>query len=181
MKNNKKVSGIYVIKCIANGKIYLGSSVDIARRWSSHLSQLKNDKHPNKQMQEDFNKYGWDRFSFRIKTECLQRELYEQEAKYLARYNKDTLYNVKRVLNTQKKIRRGKEAANYREKWSAKNLGENNPNVKYKVEQIIEVKTMLRDGVDLQTIADKFGMSSGYVSQIKNGYKWASVKLEDEM
>jgi predicted GIY-YIG superfamily endonuclease len=32
--------GIYVIRCLANGKVYIGSSLDIYRRWKHHRNRL---------------------------------------------------------------------------------------------------------------------------------------------
>lgn len=175
----KKISGVYIIKCIANGKIYVGSSNDIARRWSCHLSLLKSGKHTNKALQEDFDTYGIDRISFRIKEECLQKDLYERELYYFKRYEPEQLYNSKGIRNTHKKIRRGKEAANYRESWSQKNQGENNPHcTKFNVELIKEIKRMLKDGVDMQIIADKYNTTKGYIYAIASGRRWSSINID---
>ena len=47
------MTGIYKIENIVNGKVYIGQSVDIKRRWSQHMSYKNNDyfhnalrKHP---------------------------------------------------------------------------------------------------------------------------------------
>ena len=37
--------GIYKITNILNGKIYIGQSVDIEKRWSTHRAELKNNYH----------------------------------------------------------------------------------------------------------------------------------------
>ena len=41
----EKVIGIYKIESKLKKHIYIGSSIDIKRRWRLHLSQLKNNKH----------------------------------------------------------------------------------------------------------------------------------------
>ena len=180
MKKNKIV-GIYSIKCIATGKVYVGSSKDIARRWSCHLSMLRNGKHTNKELQKDFITYGIDRFSFRIKDECLQKDLYERELFYFSRYEHEQLYNCKGIRNTHKKIRRGREAAKYRESWSVKNMGESNPHcTKFNVELIKEIKRLIKSGVNIQEIAKQYNTTRGYIYAIASGRRWASVNIEED-
>lgn len=63
----KKVSGIYIITNKISGKIYIGESLDIYRRWhDEHIPQLRKKRHYNKELQNDFNKYGEENFSFEI-------------------------------------------------------------------------------------------------------------------
>lgn len=63
----KKVSGIYIITNKISGKIYVGESLDIYRRWhDEHIPQLRKNCHYNKELQNDFNKYGEENFSFEI-------------------------------------------------------------------------------------------------------------------
>ncbi len=62
-----KVSGIYTITNTVTGKLYIGESLDIYRRWhDEHIPQLKKNCHCNKELQNDFNKYGETSFSFEI-------------------------------------------------------------------------------------------------------------------
>lgn len=62
-----KVSGIYTITNKVTGKLYIGESLDIYRRWhDEHIPQLRKNCHYNKELQKDFNKYGEENFSFDI-------------------------------------------------------------------------------------------------------------------
>lgn len=62
-----KVSGIYTITNKVRGKLYIGESLDIYRRWhDEHIPQLRKNRHYNKELQNDFNKYGEENFSFEI-------------------------------------------------------------------------------------------------------------------
>jgi group I intron endonuclease len=61
-----KKSGIYKIECIANNKTYVGSAVDLDRRWKRHLNELRTNKHVNVIMQNAFDKYGENTFIFTI-------------------------------------------------------------------------------------------------------------------
>lgn len=58
--------GIYAFKCIINGKYYVGSAQDIGNRINSHVSSLRGNRHSNKMLQDDYNKYGECKKAFRI-------------------------------------------------------------------------------------------------------------------
>lgn len=47
--------GVYSIRCISSGKIYIGSSKDIKKRARQHEAALKMGKHANKKLQLDYN------------------------------------------------------------------------------------------------------------------------------
>lgn len=59
-------SGIYQIKNEVNGKIYVGHSKDIIKRWGWHKNRLRQGKHGNTHLQHAWNKYQETSFSFRI-------------------------------------------------------------------------------------------------------------------
>lgn len=78
----KVISGVYVIKNIQNGKLYVGSSINIYSRWATHKTQLRNNSHPNLYLQRVWNKYGEASFRFQILLICEPEKvvLYEQKA-----------------------------------------------------------------------------------------------------
>ena len=45
MKNNP---GIYIVKNLVNGKVYVGSSITVLARVTAHKSELRKGKHRNK-------------------------------------------------------------------------------------------------------------------------------------
>lgn len=47
-------------------KIYIGSAVSFSERKSIHLHRLKKGNHPNKKLQNHFNKYGFNDLCFEI-------------------------------------------------------------------------------------------------------------------
>lgn len=61
---------IYEIRCIENGKSYIGQSIDIDYGLSMQISRLREDRHSNNSLQIDWNVYGEDRFQFSILREC---------------------------------------------------------------------------------------------------------------
>lgn len=63
MKPVKKRS-VYYIKNKYNGRVYVGSTVNVAHRKSTHFSTLRHAKHKNRRLQKDFNRYGEAAFEF---------------------------------------------------------------------------------------------------------------------
>lgn len=81
-----KKSGIYIITCVANRKVYVGSSVNINSRFSRHRADLKHGVHQNKHMQNAYNKYGVNFFVYKLIEECLPAQLQEREQFYINKY-----------------------------------------------------------------------------------------------
>ena len=66
-----KISGIYEIRSrIKPERIYIGSAVNIHKRWGSHLNELEKNKHKNGRLQNHFNKYGKDDLIYSILMGC---------------------------------------------------------------------------------------------------------------
>lgn len=53
---------IYGIKNRLDNKIYVGQTRSLKKRWPTHLSYLKNNKHSNPHLQNAWNKYGEESF-----------------------------------------------------------------------------------------------------------------------
>jgi len=78
------MTGIYEIENLMNGNFYIGSAVNIDKRWGQHRSDLRKGKHTNKHLQSAFNKYGENAFKFMILEVVLFPEgLIPLEQKYL--------------------------------------------------------------------------------------------------
>jgi group I intron endonuclease len=61
MENN---IGIYKITNLVNNRYYIGSSLDIKRRWDTHRRMLNKNNHHNDFLQKSWNKHGGDNFKF---------------------------------------------------------------------------------------------------------------------
>lgn len=85
MKFDKKliVCGIYKIQNIITGDIYIGSSKNVRNRLKEHFNNLKNNKHVNRIIQNSFNKYGENNFSFELICKCDKSLQYILEQMYL--------------------------------------------------------------------------------------------------
>jgi predicted GIY-YIG superfamily endonuclease len=44
----EKISGIYKITNLLNGKMYIGSAVNVRKRWHQHRHGLRCNKHDNR-------------------------------------------------------------------------------------------------------------------------------------
>ena len=71
--------GIYQIVNTLNGKRYVGSSVDIEKRWQKHQQDLRKGSHHAQHLQHSWNKSGGDKFIIRVIFECEREELIENE------------------------------------------------------------------------------------------------------
>lgn len=75
--------GVYQIVNTANGKKYIGSSLNIANRWNQHKRDLANNRHTNKHLQAAWNQYGSDSFAWCVIEKCPPENLLEREQFYL--------------------------------------------------------------------------------------------------
>jgi group I intron endonuclease len=114
--------GIYKITNTSNNHFYIGSALDINRRWSRHMSDLRKNRHPNKYIQNSWNKYGEAAFTFSIELECNKETLISQEQTYLDKYfdNQNLCYNLRRVADSNIGCIRSEET---RLKYSKAKLG----------------------------------------------------------
>lgn len=169
--------GVYIIK-IEGIVRYVGSG-ELESRYSNHKSRLKNNKH-GKKLQKLYDEAGGlEVFEFEVLKYCNKSDTYILEQEYMQLY-KDTIVNKKGINSTKKQIRRGKSASKHKEKFRELFQGENNPNAKLSIEDVIVIKTYMRDKVYTdREIAKMFNISISHVNSIRNGLKWASVNIEN--
>ena len=90
-----KQCGIYKITNSINGKFYIGSSVDIHKRWISHKCYLNKQLHPNKHIQNAFNVYGFECFKHEVIELCDKEVIQSREQYYIdLLYDKEKCYNI---------------------------------------------------------------------------------------
>ena len=82
-KQMKFKMGVFRITNKANGKIFIGSSLDLVAIWHAQKLQLDFGMHQNSELQSDWKKYGPDNFIYEI-----VEEIKEQDDKPLD-YNKE--------------------------------------------------------------------------------------------
>lgn len=86
---SQPITGIYKITNIINGKVYIGQSVDIKRRWRNHKKEAFYEKSHsyNYPLYCAIRKYGIKNFAFEILEECSKEDLNEKEKYYITEYN----------------------------------------------------------------------------------------------
>lgn len=87
-------SGIYLIRNVVTGIAYIGSSVNIERRWAVHKANLRAGRHANSHLQNAWNKHGETGFCFEIVEICERGLTLEREQHWL-----DTLIPTAKCYN----------------------------------------------------------------------------------
>lgn len=117
-KKKMNKSGIYKIENSINGHKYIGSAINIKRRWKYHLTSLRNGTHHSQYLQRAWNKYGEDSFVFSILIECCSADLIESEQRFIDNDNPE--YNMCLVAGSPLGYKHTKET---RAKVSASLIG----------------------------------------------------------
>ncbi len=65
-KERKKPAGVFQVKDTVNGKVLLGSSLNLEGPLNSHKFMLSIGRHRNEALQKDWDAHGPDKFVFEI-------------------------------------------------------------------------------------------------------------------
>lgn len=88
-------SGIYAITHTGSGKMYVGSAVNINKRKSVHIANLRAGSHHSIKLQNAWNKYGESLFEFKTLLVCDKKDLLFYEQRLIDGYDvANTGYNV---------------------------------------------------------------------------------------
>ena len=99
--DRRKFSGVYKITNIANGKVYIGSSLHIRSRWKEHFNKLCLGKHHSSHLQRAWDLYGAENFIFEIleyvePNKSLLKKHEQEWMNKLQSYNKEFGYNIRK-------------------------------------------------------------------------------------
>lgn len=75
----KRTCGVYLLTCTINGKRYVGSSVCIPSRLSTHFGRDAR-KYMDRELYSDIRRYGRENFIWEVLEECDRDALIEKEA-----------------------------------------------------------------------------------------------------
>lgn len=121
--------GVYKILNTINGKFYIGSSINIEKRFKQHRAELNKGTHNNKYLQNAWNKYGANNFEFII-VECVDNlEILRDRETYYIQKTQCANHNIGYNLLNDTNIGLGVHASNeVREKISKACSGSKNGN-----------------------------------------------------
>jgi group I intron endonuclease len=106
--------GIYQIRCIPTGKVYIGSAVDIPARWRRHRHALSRGAHHSVHLQRAWQKHGADQFAFEVLEAVVDKDkLVRVEQEWLDRirpFDEANGFNISPIAGSKLGIRLSPEA-----------------------------------------------------------------------
>ena len=141
-------SGIYIITNNINNHCYIGSAVNIRKRWNRHRSDLELQKHHSVYLQRAYNKYSKACFKYEILLFCDKSDLLFYEQRAINIYKPE--YNQCPVAGS---CLGHKASAETKRKLSIVTSGKNNPNFGKKHSE--ETKAIISSTHKGKTISQK--------------------------
>lgn len=150
--------GIYKYQNKDNGKIYIGRSVNIAKRKWEHLHAPS----PYSYFDQILASIGEDKFDFEIIEECKEEDLQKREKYWIKYYNCCVIENRKGGYN----LTHGGEE--YK--------SEENPWAKLTVQQVEEIiDKLVNTKISIQALAKEYGVHPNTISDINRGKTWSWI------
>lgn len=101
------VCGIYKIANTVTGDFYIGSAINLYRRFAEHRCHLLGNSHVNAHLQNSWNKHGENNFEFSILEYCDLAGLIEREQSYID--NEKPEYNICKIAGSCLGVKRSDE------------------------------------------------------------------------
>jgi hypothetical protein len=73
-KENPRPGGVFLIRNTVNGKVLVGTGLDITGIINRYKFQLTKGSHHNKKLQAEWNEFGGEKFDFEIVDQLSSRE-----------------------------------------------------------------------------------------------------------
>ena len=177
-------TGIYLIE-IGEYK-YVGSAINIKRRWSEHLNSLSRNEHPNRFIQNVFNKLGKDKLTFSALEYCEKCILIEREQYWIDTYFDafdGKMMNICRVAGSQLGLKRSEETKKRmsearigskhsdeaKKRMSEASIGKNRK-LKYDSIALISPDGVIHHNIkNVKGFCKSHGLNQGNVSSMING------------
>ena len=151
--------GIYKIENLNDGKIYIGQSNDIARRFYEHMTKGVSSRIP---VDEIIQKEGAASFSYEILEECSIEDLNEMEKKWIKFY------------------RSNEYGYNKNEGGLTVLIGSHNPNSKLTEQDVIKIRQAYNNHLKQKDVYEEYKdiISFGYFQNVWQGRSWAHIMPE---
>ena len=200
----EKISGVYMIHLIGSDECYVGSSIDVYKRWCSHKYRLRNNC-SHFVLQAVWNLHGEDKFEFVLIECCDPSHLAEREQYYIDNLN--SKYNgnrsvtewilteeARKGLSVKLTARHARMSDDEKEELKEK-ISDGNKRWALKYPEAAMARVKNPDGSHVnatlieQEILDiylspetqeeasnRYGISQALVSGIRSGKRWAHVQ-----
>ena len=132
------MTGIYKIESkIKPERIYIGSAVNIDKRWKEHKRDLRADRHHSPKLQRHYNKYDESDFIYTAILTCKKEDLISREQELIDCYK--PYFNSCKIANSRLGLKKTQEA---KDKISRANKGKfgNRTGVKLSKKTLIKAK-----------------------------------------
>ena len=158
-------SGIYEIRSIIKpDRIYIGSSLNIRKRWEDHKSELMHNRHANSRLQNHYNKYGQYDLEYSIILLCSKPDLIKMEQIFID--NRDPYFNICKTAGNRLNCKHTEET---KIKLRLANLG------KKQSEETIKKKSVSLKG---HAVSDKAREASRRNGSLRKGKKLSQEEIE---
>lgn len=175
-KSNTPTRGIYAIKC-ADGRSYVGASVDASARWSTHRYALKRGSHRNKLLQKAWDEMGESAFTFAILERVDSQDILSVEQKWMDRlaaeggiFNRYAAHGTRDGSVHTDKVRRKMSRSH-----TGLQTGSKNPLAKLTEPDVLDIRRRAMSGEMGYRIAAVFGVSKQTVSLILHRKTWGHI------
>jgi group I intron endonuclease len=170
-----KQSGIYKIEHVASGRVYVGSAIDINRRWRLHKSDLGRNCHHSPYLQNCWNKHGSLDFAFSIIEAAPREHLIVREQfwlDYFKSYEPATGFNILAKAGSALGYKLSEES---RKKISLSKQGSKSTCATFDEDVVRQARQMAQFGLDRREIAAHFGVNEGAIRNAVNGRSFKHV------
>lgn len=151
--------GIYAIRNSINGKMYIGQSRDIAKRWEQHIYHRGAATASN--IDKAINEFGLHNFEFKILEFCRPDELDMKEDYYIRYYG--TCYDgYNQIFGGQN------------------NVGESNSNAKLSAQDVYNIRELYNNHTDPNLVYEyyKDKISISYFFNLWEGKSWTNIHMD---
>lgn len=171
-----KGAGVYVVKHLPSGRVYVGSSANCAQRWRQHLSDLRAGDHHAPTMREAWLSDGESSLKMIVLARIENpEERLGLEAYYIKLFRStDPRFGFNLYLDGHS-ARGYKARSESRARMSAAQQGVKSVHAKLTEDQVREVRRMRKDGVSLTAISKRFSVNYEIIQGICAGKRYRNA------
>jgi hypothetical protein len=169
------LSGIYKIKNTINGKFYIGSSFNVNKRKREHYYKLNNNIHHCKYLQNSWNKYRQENFTFEIIAKCPVEYLIKLEDYFIKQLKPQ--YNTAPVAGSTLGYKHTEKTKNKLKDIIQERKDNNiiNKAMKLTYEDVFNIKKLYKLNYFYKDIAKQYNINPSTVHSIINANMWKDV------